>query len=144
MPTLARLLTLASVLLFTACSQEASTPAAKPEPLLAAGKHTVINYWAEWCKPCREEIPELNKLAKEYADSAKVYGINFDGVSGEALTALAADFGIEYGSKSVADGQRLGITSPAALPTTIIFAPDGSVKANLVGPQTAESLAQYF
>ena len=45
----------------------------------------IINYWATWCAPCRDEIPELNELAHELSESLLVIGVNFDQVMGEEL-----------------------------------------------------------
>ena len=47
------------------------------------GQWVVINYWAIWCKPCIQEIPELNKLAE--LPQVTVLGVNYDGISGEEL-----------------------------------------------------------
>ena len=137
------LLALTFALFLSACSPE---PDSSPQPtsLLVGGKYTVINYWAEWCKPCREEIPELNALASQYAKDVVVYGINFDGVNGEALIALSDEFGIEYPSADISLAQKLGIPRPIALPTTVIFDPEGKQIRSLVGPQTTESLAKFF
>src|SRR3546814_7187463 len=50
------------------------------------GQWLVINYWAEWCAPCRTEIPELNALDKQLkSQSASVLGVNFDGLRGSEL-----------------------------------------------------------
>jgi thiol-disulfide isomerase/thioredoxin len=44
------------------------------------GQWLIINYWAEWCAPCRKEIPELNELHHDGADAGVVVlGVNFDG-----------------------------------------------------------------
>ena len=44
----------------------------------------IINYWAEWCGPCRIEIPELNSLEKQLqGQSVGVFGVNFDGLQGK-------------------------------------------------------------
>src|SRR5690554_8199665 len=50
------------------------------------GQWVLVNYWAEWCKPCLEEIPELNELDK--APDIAVLGVNFDGVTGAPLVEL--------------------------------------------------------
>ena len=43
------------------------------------GKPMLINFWATWCEPCRDEYPMLNDLAKQYAPKGlKVLGVNFD------------------------------------------------------------------
>jgi len=42
------------------------------------GKYTLVNYWAEWCQPCRVEVPELNELAAEHADQLTILAVNFD------------------------------------------------------------------
>lgn len=120
------------------------TPAPEAANLLQPGKYTVVNYWAQWCKPCREEIPELNALAANYPDKVQVFGINFDGLTGEKLHAANAEFGIAYASASLQDGAELGIDRPQALPTTVIFDGNGNRLASLIGPQTLESLAAYL
>ena len=59
------------------------------------GDHwTVVNYWAVWCKPCREEIPELNELNKD-AD-IQVLGVNFDRKTGDALAIDSKTLGLDF------------------------------------------------
>ena len=54
----------------------------------------VINYWAEWCGPCRVEIPELNALEKQLqGQSVGVFGVNFDGLQGKELSDAATALG---------------------------------------------------
>ena len=101
----------------------------------------VVNYWAIWCKPCREEIPELNRLDQE-ADIT-VVGVNFDGKRGASLAADITDLDIQFGV--IADpADTLGISRPTVLPTTLVVSPEGEVIATLVGPQTASSIATHI
>lgn len=102
----------------------------------------VVNYWAAWCSPCRDEIPELNALSEE--PSVTVFGVNYDGVEGEALDALIKDFDIRFGSLSLEAASRLGATRPQVLPTTLILNPQDELVGTLVGPQTAESLREFL
>jgi thiol-disulfide isomerase/thioredoxin len=101
----------------------------------------VINYWAIWCKPCREEIPELNQLNQ--IENVVVLGVNFDGKVGEALVSDADDLGIAF---DIIDdpASSLSITRPSVLPTTLVLSPEGTLVATLVGPQTAESIRAYI
>ena len=104
------------------------------------GHWTVINYWAEWCKPCIKEIPELNKLAQERPE-LRVFGINYDGTTGEELARQVTELGIEFPLLAEDPAAQLGTPRPVVLPTTLIVTPNGDLAATLVGPQTLESLA---
>ena len=97
----------------------------------------VVNYWAVWCKPCREEIPELNELNKD--TDIQVLGVNFDRKTGEALAVDAEILGLEF--TNIDDpSQSLGLERPSVLPTTLVINPEGGVEAVLVGPQTAATI----
>lgn len=122
----------------------------KPEVRLADGGGTdwsewqgqwlLVNYWAEWCAPCREEIPELNRLHE--ADGVVVLGVNFDGLEGPALTDLMARMGIEFPVLLDDPGARWELDRPGVLPSTLVIDPQGALHDVLVGPQTYESLAR--
>lgn len=105
------------------------------------GKLTLINYWAIWCTPCREEIPELNKLAEEYADQLTVLAVNFDNEQGEELMAQVEKLGIEFPSLQ-SDPRALWSLKPVSvLPETLVIDSEGVLLHRLIGPQTLESLA---
>ena len=78
------------------------------------GQWVLVNYWAEWCKPCLEEIPELNELDK--APDIAVLGVNFDGVTGVPLVELGERMGIEFTMLASDPGPGFGWQVPMALP----------------------------
>ena len=104
-----------------------------------SGRWVVINYWAEWCKPCLTEIPELNEFAAHHMESSTVLGVNYDGVTGDELQRLIEKFDIQFEVIEDPAG-RLGYPRPTVLPTTIIIDPQGNVRDTLLGPQTLASL----
>ncbi len=105
------------------------------------GHWVFINYWAEWCAPCRHEIPELNAFDKSLPASAVlVVGVNFDGIKGHPLRTLIGHMGIEYPVTTKDPHKRFGYDLPSVLPTTVVIDPHGTVSATLVGPQTQSSL----
>jgi thiol-disulfide isomerase/thioredoxin len=107
------------------------------------GQWLIINYWAEWCAPCRKEIPELNELHRDGAEAGVVVlGVNFDGLRGEALTAVMERMGVEFPVLVDDPRERWQQPQPAVLPSTFIVDPDGELLDVLVGPQTYESLAR--
>ena len=111
-----------------ACSERDAPP----------GDWTFINYWAEWCKPCIKEIPELNRLNAQAG--YRVLGVNFDGARGEDLDAQLAALGVAFETLERDPGADYGLERPRVLPTTLVIAPNGSLQQVLVGPQTVDSL----
>ncbi|GAA5523768.1 thiol-disulfide oxidoreductase ResA [Microbulbifer aestuariivivens] len=106
----------------------------------AEGKTLLINYWAEWCKPCRKEIPELNALAAEY-DDVLVLGVNYDALPAAEIAAQARRLGIEFPVISDDPAGLWQRPRPQVLPSTFVIGPDNRWRATLVGPQTVETLA---
>lgn len=103
------------------------------------GQWVVVNYWAIWCKPCAQEIPELNALAE--IPGVSVFGVNYDGASGEKLAQQVQKLGIAFPILDSDPAAQLGVPRPVVLPTTLIIDPSGQLRETLVGPQTLESLA---
>ncbi len=105
------------------------------------GSWVVINYWAEWCKPCIREIPELNALDRDYPE-VTVLGVNYDGASGEDLQRQLAALDVKFPTLATDPASQLGTPRPAVLPTTLVIDPDGTLVGTLVGPQTLATLAR--
>ena len=125
----------ASLTTLTGCGNKSST-------LPGAGTWRVVNYWAIWCTPCREEIPELNALHQD--SPLTVFAVNYDGHQGETLTQQAAELGIRFELLEQDPGSDLGIERPRVLPTTLLIDPEGVVTDILVGPQTKENITTLW
>ena len=109
------------------------------------GKWVIVNYWATWCPPCQEEIPDLVDFHERRKDKdAVVLGINYEDIGAEQLQAFADSFMISYPVLR----SKPEITTPLGtipgLPTTFIIAPDGTAVARQVGPITGDQLDQYI
>jgi thiol-disulfide isomerase/thioredoxin len=105
------------------------------------GQWLVINYWAQWCAPCRSEIPELNGLEQRFADgSVRVLGVNFDGLQGEKLSQASEEMGIRFSVLAEDPAARLGLPATAVLPVTYIVDERGRLRERLLGEQTADAL----
>lgn len=104
------------------------------------GRWVFVNYWAEWCAPCREEIPELNILQAEEGDRVLVLGVNFDQLPVEVMGPQAEKLGIRFAVAAEDPRDLLGITLPEVLPSTYVFDPDGRQLGVLIGPQNLDQL----
>ena len=113
------------------------------DELPGAGQWRVINYWAIWCAPCREEIPELNELRQQGSQRGveiRVLGVNYDGLEGADLNAVMQRMEIEFPVLVDDPRENFRIGRAEVLPMTVVIDPKGTVQAVLAGPQTAESL----
>lgn len=107
------------------------------------GRWVVLNYWAEWCGPCRTEIPELNAAAKDWqAQGIIVLGVNFDGLRGDELKKASQALGIDFTVLADDPAERYDLPRSEALPVTYIIDDKGKVREQLMGEQTAEGLAE--
>lgn len=107
------------------------------------GQWLLINYWAEWCAPCRHEIPELNELHEQGRDfGIMVLGVNFDGIVGEPLIEVMDRMDVQFPVLLHDPRARWDLPLPSVLPSTLVIDPDGNLHDVLVGPQTLESLSE--
>ncbi len=109
--------------------------------LVAPEKTLIINYWATWCAPCRDEIPELNELAHELSESVVVIGVNYDQVQGEKLTQQMQSLGIKFGNLLNDPRDIWNLEPVTVLPETLIINTKGELIHRMVGPQTKKSLS---
>ncbi|MDE0367630.1 MAG: TlpA disulfide reductase family protein [Gammaproteobacteria bacterium] len=106
-----------------------------------SGRWLLINYWAEWCAPCRDEIPELNELHERRDEHAvAVFGVNYDEVRGEKLVELMERMDVRFPVLTEDPRARWGYEQPDVLPVTVVIGPDGALRQEMRGPQTLDRL----
>ena len=108
-------------------------------------KWKIINYWSEWCAPCRFEIPMLNKLSKNLSSgNVIVLGVNFDDDPRETTLEIAEAMNIEFPVLTFEEVAQLKLRAPDVLPTTYILSPTNEVVAKLIGQQTHQDLVEQL
>ena len=136
---------LMAALLLTACSTEEQIRLAdggKTQMSHWQDRWLVINYWAEWCGPCRHEIPELNALHENrVANGMVVLGVNYDGIQPPKLNEVIERMEIDFPVLMEDPQLRFGYNRAEQLPMTVIIDPQRKVHDVLIGPQTAASIS---
>jgi thioredoxin 1 len=87
------------------------------EVVLRSDRPVLVDFWAEWCGPCKRLAPTIEAVAEEYATKARVVKVNVD-----AAPATAQRYGIQ------------------GIPTLILFK-DGAEKERIVGAATKDAIA---
>jgi cytochrome c biogenesis protein CcmG/thiol:disulfide interchange protein DsbE len=107
-----------------------------------AGNVTVLNVWASWCIPCREEAPLLMKLAED--KRIRLVGINLKD-PGDNPRRFLGRFGNPYAASGADINGRAGIEwGVYGVPENFIIGRDGRIAYKLVGPITEENLRSVF
>jgi thiol-disulfide isomerase/thioredoxin len=111
------------------------------------GKVLVVNFWATWCAPCREEIPLFVKLQRQYGDR----GLQFVGIAIDEpakVGPFAREFAINYplliGGIEAAEWSRQLGNRAGALPFTLIVGRDGVVRMTHLGAIKEAALLPYI
>lgn len=97
------------------------------------GKVVLLNFWATWCPPCREEIPEMVDLANRYKDRLQVIGISMDDGPPEEVRAFAKHMGINYPIVMWSREMVREYGGVPGLPTSFVINPEGRVVQKHVG-----------
>ncbi|HEV1994322.1 MAG TPA: TlpA disulfide reductase family protein [Candidatus Acidoferrum sp.] len=111
------------------------------------GKPLLVNFWATWCEPCRDEYPMLNELAKQYAPQGlKVVGVSMDDDGDLILMRrfLARYKPVFPNYRKKAGGEELfrqGVLPGwnGVLPASVMYARDGRLIGHVFGEGTRDS-----
>jgi len=108
------------------------------------GQVVVVNFWASWCPPCRDEMPALQALAQDYADQGLVVlGVNTTYTDSredalEFIDTLGLTFPILFDETGEVTEKSYGVFG---LPVTFWIKPDGTIHLIKVGPSHQEEMA---
>ena len=119
-----------------------------PQTLAAfRGRVLIVNYWATWCTPCREEIPIFVRLQREYGSKELQFaGIAID--QPDKVRIFAREFHINY-PLFIGGMESLNLTRQAgnkagALPYTLVMDRSGGIAARLLGGVTEAHMVDQF
>jgi thiol-disulfide isomerase/thioredoxin len=97
------------------------------------GKVVILNFWATWCPPCREEIPELVQLQTKYKDKLEIVGVSEDDDGPEKVAKFALQHGMNYPIVMATPELIADYGGVPALPTSFLIDPQGRVMQKHTG-----------
>ena len=103
------------------------------------GQIIVLNFWATWCPPCRQEMPELEKFARQYSNKVTFYAINIQEPHDTVTEFLTQN---QYTMKVLSDkdGEVAKKFRVNSIPTTLVVDKQGIIKYRKSGPVTVTEL----
>jgi cytochrome c biogenesis protein CcmG/thiol:disulfide interchange protein DsbE len=105
------------------------------------GAVTVVNVWASWCAPCRQEHPLLMELAKD--PSIRVVGIDYKDTPENARRFLGT-FGNPFAAVGVDPNGRAAIDwGVYGVPETFVVGPDGTIRHKQIGPLSPGEMPRF-
>ncbi len=107
-----------------------------------SGKVTLVNFWATWCGPCRQEIPDLIKLQERYPDHLQVIGVSVDEGSVDNVRKFGAEHGMNYPIVMATPEITRQFPGITAIPTGFVLDPDARIVQRHVGLMNPNVLEQ--
>jgi thiol-disulfide isomerase/thioredoxin len=97
------------------------------------GDWVLLNVWASWCIPCREESPALDRFEKENRDRITVLGVDTRDLSEDALDFMR-EYDITYDQLRDASGEYADDLETTGVPESFLVDPEGKLVAHFPGP----------
>jgi len=97
------------------------------------GRVLVINFWASWCVPCREELPSMNRAAKRLRPAPVTWLAVNVGEDRQAVVAFRADFPIDFTVLLDRSGETSQSWQVTGMPTTFVIDRKGRIVHKIVG-----------
>ncbi len=111
----------------------------------ARGKVVVVNFWATWCAPCREEMPDFETAYRDRSSEVLFVGVNTTSVdSRDDAIAFAQRLRITFPIVFDDRGVVQGAYGARSLPATFFIGPDGVTKAKTLGPVLKDRLREQL
>jgi thiol-disulfide isomerase/thioredoxin len=106
------------------------------------GKVVLLNFWATWCAPCREEIPELISLQTQFKDRLQIIAVSEDDDPPDKVLQFVQKMGMNYPVVMATQQISDGFGDVPALPTTFLIDPQGRVMQRHTGVYPVDTYIQ--
>lgn len=112
------------------------------------GKKVVLNFWASWCPPCKEEMPHLQEYYEKYAeeDNVEIVGVNLTHTDGsiEKIQQFVDSFELTFPIPLMEEAGVDQLYQVLTIPSTFMIDTEGRIQHHIVGPLDQDALRDYI
>jgi cytochrome c biogenesis protein CcmG/thiol:disulfide interchange protein DsbE len=109
------------------------------------GKVLILNFWATWCPPCREEIPDFIEAYKEFKDEGlEILGVSVDNIGEQKLSEWIAQAGINYPIALATRDIVINYEPGDFIPASIVVDRAGRIRYRKTGVLDKSTLVRLF
>lgn len=108
------------------------------------GKIVIVNFWATWCPPCRDEMPDLQRFYEDYAPDVAVLGVNITKAETgiQAVRSFTEQIGITFPVLLDEAGDAINAYRVASYPSTFVLDQEGVIREIFRGPVHYDQVQQ--
>ncbi|MBB6730208.1 TlpA family protein disulfide reductase [Cohnella zeiphila] len=108
------------------------------------GKPVLLNFWASWCGPCREEAPYLTKLKEKYGNELQIVAVNVtDSDSEKSARQFASSYGFTFPVLLDPDGTAAARYRIRPIPTSLFIDANGVIRDGVLGAMDWNGLLSH-
>ena len=107
------------------------------------GKVVILDFWATWCGPCRQEVPDFVRLQAKYRQQGLVVvGLSLDAGGEKAVRPFAEEFNVNYTMLLANDETARRFGGIVGIPTTFVLDRQGRIVKKFMGVMPAQSFEE--
>jgi cytochrome c biogenesis protein CcmG/thiol:disulfide interchange protein DsbE len=107
------------------------------------GKVVILNFWATWCPPCRDEVPDFVRLQAKYRDQGlAIVGLSLDQGGANDVRPFVAEYDVNYTMLIANQDVAESYGGVQGIPTTFVLDREGTIVKRFVGRVSAEAFEE--
>ena len=109
-----------------------------------SGNVIILNFFATWCPPCREEMPAFNQISREYPNDVTVIAVNVGNEPLQSVSSFVSKYGLRF-TVAMDDGSVGRLYGPIrAIPVTVVIGRDFNIARRIVGSRSKEAFVEII
>ena len=107
------------------------------------GKKVILNFWATWCPPCRDEMPEMQKFYEEHHKNVEIVAVNLTSQDSiNKIKPFIQEYGLTFPIVLDENGEVLKLYEIEPIPTSYIIDSKGIIRHKFIGPMTFNQMVE--